>query len=190
MSILHKILDHDLHKSKVSDSNILWIETPAIPEFLPSVVSSTRKGAFLVSHKLTPENRLRSGAFYSSEENLDEVIPSLFTSCYNLSIKENFPNRFDSMKAAYEYVLNSSGLKTNPCSVLVPLSDASIPNLRRDFRVEDNTLNKHCKMYRFDIPFCVFLSKPDFVGLYSRLPNNYNSILVHNIKLGMSFYVF
>ena len=62
MSIVHKILDFDLHKSKSMglDSRIFYIETPGKKEFLPCVVSSIDKSRFLVNNSVTKDGMIRS----------------------------------------------------------------------------------------------------------------------------------
>ena len=193
MPILLKLLDHELHKARSmnAEAGVLWIETPASSSFLPSIVSSHQFGRFLISRKLTAESRLRSGTFQSSEETIDQVIPSLFNTAYELSALEKFPNIFSSSKESYKHIQDSSGQKGQPHACLVPssLSDAELGRIFKGMHYEDDTLNKTCRVYKFDLDKIVFLSRPDFVGLYTRLPNNYSSILLHNISLGIGFCV-
>jgi hypothetical protein len=187
MSIIHKILDLDLHRVKDSKSmsRVLFIETPIKKEFLPCVVSSSTKGKFLINNTMTGDGRIRSGAFECSEETLDEILPTLFEKCYELSTDRQFSNRFSSIKDAISYLRNTSGYKNQPHYGFFPTKTLS--KLTKGHVIEDGILDKSCRIIYGNFKNIVFVSRPDFVGLVTRLPNNYNSILLHNIELGMAF---
>jgi hypothetical protein len=190
MSILSKILDFDLHKSKKDGARIFFIETPGIPDFLPVVVSSIDKSRFLINNSITKDNRIRSGAFISAEESIDEVIPSLLLKSLELS-REKFNNCFSTALAAYNYIKRESGFDNQPSACFIPnlWTEDEIKEKLSGLNIDVDLMNSHCRIYRSNINFVCFLSKPDYVGLYTRLPGNMNSILLHNVKLGMSFYV-
>ena len=186
MSIIHKILDYDLHKIREnsSESRVLFIETPIKKEFLPCVVSSPHKGRWLINNSITSDNRLRSGAFFSSEESLDEILPGLFEKCYELSLEKQYANIFKSINTAIEYIQGTSGYKNQPHFAFLPNSFSKTPS-NRD--IKDGMIGKTCRVVFGEYSRCVFVSRPDYVGLLTRLPNNYNSVAIHNVELGLAF---
>jgi len=190
MSWLHKILDHDLHKTKVGmNSRVLLIETPGKKEFLPCVVSTADKGRFLINNSITKEGRIRSGVFEGAEESLDVIIPPLFTKAYELSIQKEYSNIFSDSQSCLSYIKDKSGFKKVPGMCFIPFSWSDV-NLKRVFpglSLEDGMINGYCKFLKIEMEFAVFLSRPDFVGLYTRLPNNQNSVILHNVEFGLAF---
>lgn len=188
MSIIHKILDYDLHKTKNHSEvlRILMIETPGREEFLPCVVSTINKGRFLINKSITRDGKIRSGVFTSSEETLDDVLPNLFDKCYELSLNMNWENIHASFEDAYDYIKTTSGFKNLPHYVFIPDNfDDSV--IKEKFEFDGSLINKSCRIHRGPFNNVVFLSRPDFVGLLTRMPNNSNSIIMHNVSLGLSF---
>jgi hypothetical protein len=206
--ILLKILDHDLHmpKGAVKDSTIWWIETPARSDFLPAVVSSTRGEKFLVNRKLTGDGRIRSGVFTYDSDRLDEILMPLFTAAYELSVSEKWHNLFTKPKEAFDFIQKNSN-PAQPHIVLIP-EDWSRNSLIRwagkanltemplleskspDKRAIKSTVvvySKICKVVNCKTPVPIFLSRPDFVGMYTQIAGGKTSILLHNIKRGMAF---
>lgn len=190
MSWFHKILDHDLHRSKIDgEKRIFILEVPGRKEFLPCVVSTSDKGRFIENNSITNDNRIRTGVFEGSEEALDEILPNLFTKAYEISKIRNYSNIFGNPNQCCEYLKDTSGYKNIPNICFLPSewSNGKLKSLFKSISLEEGTLFKGCKYVLCDVKFGVFLSRPDFVGLYTRLPNNQNSIILHNIELGMSF---
>ena len=203
--ILLRLLDHDLHRAKRGIEAVpMWIETPAKPGFLPAVVSlSTPK--FAVARKLTSDGKLRAGVFSYDSDRVDEIIPGLMDSAYQLSVQEKWPNIFKSARPAFEYVQKHSGTTAQPHLVLIPKkwSDAKLSkwagkaNVSKadskdlmDKAVEQTyvtVLWKICRVYRCDVSMPVFASRPDFVGMYTQLVGGKTSILLHNIRAGLAF---
>jgi hypothetical protein len=167
------------------------VEVPARPEFLPAIVSSTR-GKFLVSRRLTNDGKINVGVFDYDSEKVDELIPSMMAAACELSMKEKWNNVFGprAIKTAFEYVSKQSHLPAQPHVCVVP-SSWSDTKFEKTFGMKNtgSRYQKYCNMVRVDIPFVVFLSKPDMVGLYTHFLNGPASILLHNVRRGMSFCV-
>lgn len=184
MSILHKILDYDLLRMKSSgkENRPFWVENPGRKEFLPCVVSSMDKGRFLTTNAITKDGKIRSGAFFSAEETIDEIIPELFEAAFSCSKNAKFSNLFRSHKRAFDYIADNSGYKY--CPMWCIASDIDKIKLEND---GEKILGITKILLVPDISKTVFLSKPDYVGLLTRLPGNYNSLILHNIEFGLSF---
>lgn len=185
MGLIHKILDFDLIRTRSSgQSRPFWIENPGRPEFLPSVVSTVDKGRFLINRSITKDGKIRSGIFHSSEETSDEVLPNLFNKCFECSEESHFKNIFNTQNEAFLYIQEESGFKNCPMYCLV--SDISKIEMAND----GEKLNNGARILVIpDLNHIVFLSKPDYVGLLTRMPNNYNSLIIHNIEKGIAFCV-
>jgi len=196
--ILIKILDHDLHRSKQKETIPVWIEVPARNSFLPSVISSSR-GKFIISRKLLkPVNGiglLRVGVFKCDSDRLDDLIDDMCKAAIDLSISEKWGNIFTGRGAilkAFNYVKKNSGTNSQPHACLIP-DTLDQENLNKLFGKKnlDEQNSKYMKMCRL-IP-CkiksgpVFLSRPDFVGMYTQFMGGGSSIILHNVKLGMGF---
>jgi len=180
MSLIYKILDYDLMRTRSTsnEGRPFFIENPGRKEFLPSVVSTMDKGRFLINNSITKDSKIRSGAFSSSEETIDEVLVNLFEKAFECSQSFGFKNIFTTDLEAIEYIRNESGYKYCPMWCLTG-SDSSH---------DENPHNDTYKMlYVIGLPRKIFLSKPDYVGLITRLPNNFNSIILHNVKSGIAF---
>lgn len=189
--ILVKILDHDLHRSRKGvDAIPLWLETPAKAAFLPAVVSSSR-GSFLVSRKLTKDEKIRSGVFSYDSDRLDEAIGNMMSAAHALSVKEGWKNVFCGKSAAasaFSYIQESSGMKSQPHACLVPeiWSDGEVQKfMGKD--LDSSVYCKICRVYLCKVPFPVMLSRPDFVGMYTQFVGGKSSIILHNIKNGIAF---
>ncbi len=194
--ILLRMLDHDMHVSK-RDSVPLWIETPAKPGFLPALVSSST-GSFLTSRRLTSENRIRSGVFKHDSDKLDMLVPIVVSSALELSKSEKWPNICKNVESAFEYIRRESGFDTLPHMCLIPdkFDDKKITKIFGRDKITDLSggdninipvYNKVCRVCYCDVSNITFLSRPDFVGLYTQFQNGSCSILLHNVKKGMSF---
>jgi hypothetical protein len=202
--ILLKILEHDLHRSKRQNAVPLFLETPAKPQFLPAIVSSSR-GLFLVSRKLTSESKIRTGIFKYDSDRLDEIIGSMFRSAYELSKLEKWNNEFAKPEEAFAYIQTISGTQSQPHICLVPdswprtklLKWAGKDNISESQIISGGITNSNksvipkyksiCKILPTNVDFPIFLSRPDFVGLYTQIAGGSSSILLHNIKNGIAF---
>jgi len=200
--ILLRILDHDLHRYRQGvNGHVMWIETPAKASFLPAVVSlSTPR--FAVSRKLT-QGMIRSGVFKHDPDRLDEVIPDLMSAAYSLSTEEKWDNVHSSPKAAFDWLQRKSGTTVQPHALLVPASwaDARLEkwagkgsisrgeSVARPDGTKDavTVYRKVSRVHRCQVPLPVFLSRPDFVGMYTQILGGRSSILLHNVKAGMAF---
>lgn len=200
--ILLRILDHDLHRYKNGvDGTIMWIETPARAEFLPAVVSLSNP-KFGISRKLT-QGMLRSGVFKYDQDRLDEVIPDLVKSAYDLSITEKWDNVYNTAASAFDGLQKKAGTEVQPHAVLVPNSWSDIklerwlgkanvtrgklaanPDGTRDAAI---VYRKICRVQRCGVEFPAFFSRPDFVGMYTQIMGGRSSILLHNVKNGIAF---
>lgn len=204
--IIHKIFDHDLHRAKKNgaEARPLFIETPAKLSFIPSIASSTVWNRYLTVKKLTGDGRIRSGVFRYDSDRLDEIIEPLFLAAYKLSIEEKWGNTFLRPKEAFGYIRKCSGVISQPHICLVPESWnqtklnkwAGRVNLEEAESTESKqNLNKHkvliylkvCRIYFCKTEMPVFLSRPDFVGLYTQIVGGMTSILLHNVRCGMAF---
>jgi len=191
MILLH-LLDHDLHRSRRTDAAPLMLETPAKRSFVPAIVSGSgmdfQDRCFLVARKLTQESKLRSGVFRYDSDRIDEILGHLMIAALGLSYDEGWPNIFPEskgIKQAFNYVQNSCGLKSQPHLCLVP-ENTSYPKIMGKDLV-DGVYNKICRTMPSKVPFPVFCSRPDFVGMYTQFMGGRSSILLHNIKNGLAF---
>ncbi len=186
-----KILENDLHRSRSETAAPLIIEVPAIPEFLPSIVSNSA-GEFLISRKLTGDNRIRIGVFKYDLIKIDGLIAPMLNAALNLSIAEKWPNVFGSqeIKAAFSYIKKTSCVPVQPHVCLCPDSWGQ-DKIERTFGCGNDEgvlrYGKHCRLIFAPVSFVCFLSKPDMVGLYTRFLNGAVSLLLHNVKKGMAF---
>lgn len=197
--ILHRLLDHDLHRAKRGvDAIPMWLETPAKPGFLPAIVSlSTPK--FAVTRKLTDDGKLRSGVFSYDSDRIDEVIPNFIKSAHDLSVQMKWPNIFDKAKPAFDYIQKHSGMKVHPHLALVPSAwtDAKLTkwvgksniktSMSKDSKTATTVLWDICRVQRCAVHVPVFCSRPDFVGMYTQFVGGKSSILLHNVKVGLAF---
>ncbi len=186
--ILPRILDHDLHGSKNNERTPLWVEIPSSPDFLPCIVSSSRSGSFLISRKLTKEGKVRTGIFSHPQDSIDQLISPLFSKAYELSVLEDYKNRFTLAHDAFRYIQTCGESDTLPHCVLVPDS-FSESKIRLIFgtNYENEKYANLAKIFRYSGDKVVFLSRPDYVGLYTAFMNSKGSLLLHNVKLGVAF---
>ena len=187
--ILLKILDHDLHRSKKDSALPLIIEVPALKEFVPAIVSNS-EGKFLLVRKLTDENRIRVGVFNSDSEKIDSNIVPMFTAAMELSTEEKWPNRFKTISEGFEYIKSESYMPAQPHVCFIP-SNFSFEKVSDLFKIKENTgvlkYKKFCRLIFSDLPFIIFLSRPDMVGLFTQFSNGRAAILLHNVKRGIAF---
>ena len=108
---------------------------------------------------------------------------------YNLSIVKESGNIFSKSEDSYRYVKESSGMNGQPHVCLVPneIPENNLKKIFKKLNYDGFRINKTCTIMTTTFNKIVFLSRPDFVGLLTRLPNNYNSIIIHNIVYGLSF---
>jgi hypothetical protein len=175
---LEKILDVDLHRAKNdSPKTPLILDIPAKPEFLPIVSSTLDFGKFIAARKLSNTGHVRSGVF-NSGSNVDSCIGPLFTCAYDLSKSDGFNNIFRTSHECYNYILESSGLKGQPHAFLGP------PGV-----MSDEAVKLGVKLV-IPVENCIptFLSRPDFVGLYTMFLGGKASIVLHNVALGCAFW--
>ncbi len=194
MKILNSILTYDLHKKRGNQRmSPLMLEVPAKKEFIPAIVSSTTSGKFLVSTGLTADLMIRTGVFESSPSDLDKSIGPLFDLAFDLSKRQKYPNIFRDATSAFDYVQKTSGFKNQPHLILIPekLAKDSMNNIFGSDNLSEKNYDvyyKSCaKLTRCNTSNIVFLSNPEFVGLHTRLMCGASSILLHNVKLGISF---
>ena len=203
--ILYKILDHDLHRSKSGiGARPLFIEIPAKSDFLPSIVSSTSWDRYLVVEKMTADGRIRSGVFTHDADRIDEIIAPMFAAAYKISYERGFKNIFSNPKAAFYYIQECSGTTAQPHFCLIPeewnqtklnkwagkakLQEADLIESKKDGNPNKAlTYLKICRVLYCKIEIPVFLSRPDFVGLYTQIAGGMTSILLHNIQKGIAF---
>jgi hypothetical protein len=188
--ILLQILEHDLHRQRRGLEAVpLLIEIPARPEFLPALVSNSI-GKFIISRKLTKENRIRTGVFPYNSDKIDDIISNMIHSAYRLSIEEKWPNVFRGKKApedAFNYI-KSNSVPMQPHVCLIPLEWTEFKQ-KKFFGcvLERQKYQKYCRIVPIKTNIPTFLSRPDMVGMYTQFMGGKSSILLHNIKLGMSF---
>jgi len=190
--ILYRILDRDIHKMKTGGAIPLMLETSALPEFVPAIVSGSR-GQFLVVERLADGNKLRSGIFVYDSEKIDDVIPHMFSVAYELSVSREWQNVVTgraSIKRAFDYVADQFQGQPHVC--LIPDSWDST-KIRKTFGVKNLSHNdlkyeKHCRLMYAKVPFPIFLSRPDMVGMHTQfVGTGKSSIILHNVMRGMSF---
>ena len=202
--ILLRLLDHDLHMSRDASKTIpLWIETPANEGFLPAVVSLTTPGNFGIARHLFG-GRIRSGVFAYDSDRLDEVIPIMLRSALGLSRSEGYPNLFKDPRGAFAYIQKQTGVTSQPHAVIVPdsWSDERVEKwggkdlVKKsstdvvgsvDIHASPYTFGKTCRVVRYAADCPVFFSRPDFVGMYTQFVGGKTSIVLHNVKSGLSF---
>lgn len=198
--IVEEIFDVDSASpmQKISTLSFM-IETPSLPNFIPAVVSTTR-GNFIHVNKLYEGKKIRSGIFSHPHSRIDEMIGSIFLSCFELSEKMEYENIFSNPLDAFDHVKKSSGSEYQPHILLIPstwdedkLLYWSTDNLTRK-EVGDGEINifpykfkDFCNIKYCSVHIPVFLSRPDFVGLYYSFTENLNSVVLHNIEFGMAF---
>lgn len=185
--ILDKILDHNYHRSKTEGALSLMVETPVIPQFFPMIVSDT-SGNFIISRRIVENRFVRSGVF-KNPGSYDDYIKSLFDAAYDLSKSDKFKNIFTKPDLASRYITSESGFKSQPRVVLVP-NEFTDYDLKRIFvNLSHGSVIKYgqSRLMRTNISRPTFLSRPDFVGLFTQFPENHASIILHNVKSGISF---
>jgi len=192
--ILLKILEHDLHRPKRGlSASPYMIEVPANPGFVPAIISNSR-GGFLVSRKLTRENRIRVGVFEYDSDRLDDVITEMFNAAIMLSQSEKWDNMFmgpNAAKLAADYIGDRSGMvKTQPHACLIP--DSWDQNKIKKFfksklNIDNRKYDEYCHIIPAKISVPTFCSRPDMVGMYTQFLGGGTGILLHNVRSGLAF---
>jgi hypothetical protein len=203
MGILEKILDQDLHRSRKSDAIPYMTEIAAIPNLFPVVVSNAR-GGFVISPKPIG-SMARVGVFEYDLNNIDELISPMMKTCFELSKSQNFENVFKTPTEAFDYIKETSGLENQPHVCLVPNSWGQSKTKKwlgksgekRDIEEGEKSdsivivprisYKKVCRVLECGVDIPVFLSRPDFVGMYTRFMGVGNAILLHNVRMGLAF---
>jgi hypothetical protein len=190
--IIHNVLHYDFHIKKKDTALPLVTESPAQESYFPAVISNTR-GKFIVIEKMGKDKLIRSGIFTYDSDKIDDIIPDLFKCAYDLSVKQNWLNIFPDIDSAFKYVQNSSGLTIQPHVCLIPDS-WNMKKIEKIFKKDKLDINdskikydKICSVHKCKVSFPIFLSRPDFVGMYTQFMGGLSSIVLHNIKQGISF---
>jgi hypothetical protein len=190
--IIHNILHFDFHIKKKDSVLPLITESPAQESYFPAVISNTR-GEFLVIKKIGKDKVIRSGIFPYDSDKIDDLIPNLFKCAFDLSIEQKWDNVFSDSDSAFKFIQSSSGLKIQPHVCLIPDS-WDMKKIEKFFKkdkleINDSKIkyNKICSINKCKILSPVFLSRPDFVGMYTQFMGGLSSIVLHNIKLGIAF---
>lgn len=195
MSVLRKILENDLHRSKSTVSaRPLILDIPCNESFIPSVISSSSHDKFLVSKKIAKNNGIsyiRTGVFKHEFEKIDDVITNLFMKAYEVSVEYGYANVFTSVDKAKKRIKKCSCDDAQPHIALIPknLTDARLKSLFRGVKVTDKAvLHGTCSLIKcHDMDKIMFLSKPEYVGMYTQFLGDFASIILHNIELGIAF---
>jgi hypothetical protein len=188
--LMLKILENDLHRSKNQSALPLIVEVPAIPDFLPALVSNST-GKFLVARRLTGDNRIRVGVFQHDSDKIDQLIGPMVQAALSMSHEEGWPNVFGAseFKKAFDYIKTQSKMPAQPHVCLVPESWPQ-DKISKLFGTDANIAKyrKYCRVIAAGVPCVVFLSRPDMVGLYTYFCGlNTIALLLHNVKKGMAF---
>jgi hypothetical protein len=191
--ILLKILEHDLHRAREQGLVPLLIEVPAIPDFLPALVSSSR-GQFLVSRRLTGTGHVRVGVFSYDSDRVDDVLLSMTNAAYELSRDEGWPNVMSGRgpaRAGFDYIREQCPTPGQPHVCLTPQSWTQTESSRffgaRNLDANRRKYRKHCRIVPAKVAMPTFLSRPDMVGMYTQFMGGRTSILLHNVRRGMAF---
>lgn len=201
--LLTELLDHDLHRSRGGTPVPLMIEVPVPKDCFPAIVSSTR-GGFLVARGLRESGLAGVGVFDYDSDKLDALLGPMISAAHSLSegsthvVKEKtvpgtYRNSFTgpgASKRAVEYLVESSGLKTQPHVCLLPSSwseKKASAFFGKDYVPSERKLGKCCRVVFHDVPMPTFFSRPDMVGMYTQFMNGGSAIILHNVGLGMAF---
>lgn len=188
--ILTRILQHELHKSNNSNILIPWVEYSHI-QSLPVIISSSR-GKFLTARRYHPGNIIRVGTFEYDSDQIDNCLDDMMNSAMGLAKEQKWGNIFSGKTAAidaFNHILDEDNFG-QPHICLIPHTWNEDDKNR--FFGKKNLTNhvrykSYCRIYSSEVSFPVFLSRPDMVGLYTQFMGGIHSILLHNIKMGMSF---
>jgi hypothetical protein len=114
----------------------------------------------------------------------------MMSAAYELSVAENWPNIFkgkDRMKSAFDFIQQSYGATSQPHLCLIPEGLSFSKPMGKD--LVDGVYRKICRVTPCKVPFPVFCSRPDFVGMYTQFMGGRSSIILHNIKNSLAFCV-
>lgn len=191
--IILQLLAHDLHRARSNVGNKILLMTeqclPSICDGNPVIVSGAT-GKFLTVRKFQKDRQVRSGIFEYDSDKIDDIISDLMASAYNLSVEEKWSNIFygnKSAQLAFKYIKDES-VPGQPHMCLIP--DSWLPKQISKFfgkNLNGHTHNKYCKVIPAKIPFPIFCSRPDMVGMYTQYAGGGSSIIIHNVKFGLAF---
>lgn len=204
--ILHRLLDQDLHKSRIEGGKKLFsIATPAAENWVPAIVSLTHP-KFAVVRKLFEGKYLQAGVFDYDSDRLDEVLKPLLSTAHDLSVSEKWKNIFRDPGAAFDYIRKQSELESQPHMCLIPLSWSGVKAkkffgadlstkklLASDQELLDSSSNhmyiykEICRIQPANVDFPIFCSKPEFVGMYTQIMGGQSSMFLHNVKRSLAF---
>lgn len=190
--LLLKILHHDLHRSRKPGASPFAIIVPDNVGHSPVLVSTTR-GEFVVRRKLVQGGH-PCGCFEWDSDRLDDLIGKIVQASYDLSLNEGWSNIFQSASEAHAYIRRTSGTTMLPANCLIPKdwTDADLEDWAGGKRHLSRTnigefYKGKCRLNRCNTEIPVFLSRPDYVGLYTAMAGGLSSILLHNVKNAMAF---
>ena len=193
---LLNLLEHDLHRaSKGTSATPLLIETPAKSNFVPAIVSTNTPGRFLVARKLKSDSdgtRIRSAVFKHDPDRVDDLLQPLLKAAYDLSVLDDFPNRFSTPDKAFEYIADNAGTGAHPHVLLVP-QDWSVDRMKKslgDLKESKSgsfIYRDFCRVINSNVDIPVFFSRPDYVGMYTQFLGGSASIFLHNVRNGLAF---
>ena len=203
--IITSILENDLHRSKEDGPQPLMVEIPTTRKFVPCVIS-TAHGQFVIARKLFEHNGKlysRIGIFDFDQSKADLLVGDMFDAAYKLSVEMGWNNVIkndgpvvgrEDIKRGFHHVMRAAGVMAQPSVCLIPenLKKDTIEDLFDDGTlIKDNLgvykYHKYCRLVKSNVTNVVFLSRPDFVGMYTHFLSGGVGFLLHNIELGMSF---
>jgi len=203
--IITSILENDLHRSKDKERQPLMVEVPSKSDFIPCVISNTH-GEFVISYKLFEDNGReysRVGIFDHDQSKIDLVINDLFTAAYLLSIKQGWSNIFSpdgsvskqkAVSNAFNYIFKQSGEIGQPSVCLIPDSfdKDTIIEWFDDGTIDVNSMgvykyHKWCRLVSTNTDRIVFLSLPEYVGMYTHFLSGGVGFLLHNVRRAIAF---
>lgn len=188
--LILKILDHDLHRARQEMAIPMAILVPDAKGHSPVLVSSTR-GKFIVRRKLFQGSH-PCGVFKYDSDRLDDIIVNITEAALQLSLDEKWANVFTKPGPAFDYIHQRAGTRGQPHACLVPTEwdDAKLGKwFGKDFEIAGGvaTYRKTCRVHRCNTKVPAFFSRPDYVGLFTQVVGGNSSILLHNVRDGMSF---
>ncbi len=188
--LILKILHHDLHRSRKAEASPLAIVVPDSKGHSPVLVSSTR-GEFIVRRRLFQGGH-PCGVFPYDPDRLDELIGKVVQASYDLSVTEGWQNIFKTAEEAHIYIRRTAGTTMLPANALIPkdwtdeqVSSWAGPDV--EHTKTGSIYKKTCRLHRCNTEMPVFLSRPDYVGMFTSMVGGHSSILLHNVQKAMAF---
>lgn len=206
--ILHRILDHDLHMARGQAANAYpyQLETQGRPGWFPLIVSGLSWDKYLVAQRIHPGGKIMSGIFRYDPDRIDDVIMPLFMAAYELSVSQNWRNINPDPLTSFRYIQKSSGSEIQPHVVLIPEGWSRTKLFRwggreqfaeraivKGKKSKSNRNIPHiiyrriCRVVHAKVVMPIFLSQPDYVGTYTQITGGLSSIILHNVRRGISF---